>query len=204
MWGWQVTVPSSVDAAKWEQTFEVYVEDKYDLQVKSFMDQANPWAYQGITARMFESTRKGYWEADEQTRQKLATEYIESVLEHGISCSDNTCDNPLLHKEIIDVAAPLLDPQLIEQFRQAIEHATQKTLEQQIAELEKLRQELLEGFEWEQMPAKVDGFRMEEIRKTIEQAGEPLPGALWYAVLFAAGVLVVFVLGVLIFRRRRR
>jgi cobaltochelatase CobN len=204
MWGWQVTVPSSVDAAKWEQTFDVYVEDKYDLEVKSFMDQANPWAYQGITARMFESTRKGYWDADEQTRQKLAEEYIESVLEHGISCSDNTCDNPLLHKEIIDVAAPLLDPAVIEQFRKAIEHVTLKTLEQQIAELEKMREQLLEGFEWEQMPAKVDGYRMEEIPPPVELTAEPLAGALWYAVLFAAGALLVFLLGMLIARRRRR
>jgi cobaltochelatase CobN len=42
MWGWQVTVPYSVDKAKWEQTYEVYVEDKYGMGLKEFFNKANP------------------------------------------------------------------------------------------------------------------------------------------------------------------
>jgi cobalamin biosynthesis Mg chelatase CobN len=44
LYGWQVTVPFAVDETKWPQTFEVYVEDKYGLQLKEFFDKANPWA----------------------------------------------------------------------------------------------------------------------------------------------------------------
>ncbi|MBE9541751.1 MAG: cobaltochelatase subunit CobN, partial [Proteobacteria bacterium] len=46
MWGWQVTTPFAIDETYWEQTYEVYVQDKYDLDLKEFFDENNPWAYQ--------------------------------------------------------------------------------------------------------------------------------------------------------------
>ena len=66
MWGWQVTVPYSVDKTKWEQTYEVYVEDKYKMDIKEFFNKSNPWAYQSITARMLEAVRKDYWQAGDK------------------------------------------------------------------------------------------------------------------------------------------
>ncbi|MFP4049656.1 MAG: cobaltochelatase subunit CobN, partial [Desulfovermiculus sp.] len=75
MWGWQVTTPQAVDKGKWKQTYEVYVQDKYGQDVKEFMNEANPWAYQSITARMLEAVRKGYWQAGNKVKKKLAAEY---------------------------------------------------------------------------------------------------------------------------------
>ncbi len=203
LWGWQVTVPDSVDDAHWNQTYEVYVEDKFDLGIKRFLDEANPWAFQSIAARMLESARKDYWKADDSKKQRLAKEYVESVLAHGASCSDNTCANPLLHTEVIDIATPILPPEVIERFRAELEKATHKTLEQQRAELEQLRRELLEGFDRETMPAKVDGYRMEEIRPPAPPEPEPVPGARWWAAAAAALITALIVVGFWWSRRRR-
>jgi cobaltochelatase CobN len=61
LWGWQVTVPEAVDGAKWQEMYETYVEDKFDLDIEQrFRDAENLWAYQSIVARMLEVVRKGY------------------------------------------------------------------------------------------------------------------------------------------------
>jgi len=60
MWGWQITTPQAVDDSLWEQSYEVYVEDKYHQDLKAFFNRQNPWAYQSMTARMLEAVRKDY------------------------------------------------------------------------------------------------------------------------------------------------
>jgi cobaltochelatase CobN len=56
----------AVGADKWQEVFEVYVKDKYEMDLTKFFDAHNPWAYQSLTARMLEAVRKGYWQPDEQ------------------------------------------------------------------------------------------------------------------------------------------
>ncbi len=51
LWGWNMTTPEKVDADKWQQTYEVYVKDKYNLNIKEFFSKAYPWAFQSITGR---------------------------------------------------------------------------------------------------------------------------------------------------------
>ena len=51
LWGWDATVPETVDDAMWQESFEVYVEDKHDLDMKAFFDASSPFAFQDITAR---------------------------------------------------------------------------------------------------------------------------------------------------------
>lgn len=80
LWGWQVTVKDAVDGDKWEEVYEVYVEDKYGLELKEFFDRASPWAYQSMTARMLETVRKDYWRPDEKITKKLAVEYAVNVV----------------------------------------------------------------------------------------------------------------------------
>jgi len=38
MWGWQATIPHAIGDESWQQTFEVYVEDKYDQDLKKFFN----------------------------------------------------------------------------------------------------------------------------------------------------------------------
>src|SRR5690606_16307332 len=94
----------TIDDAMWQETFEVYVRDKHGLDMKQFFDENSPFAFQDIAARMLETTRKGYWQADAETRATLVREYLESVAKHGIDCSDNTCGNPRLMEYVVEQA----------------------------------------------------------------------------------------------------
>ncbi|MDM7202800.1 MAG: cobaltochelatase subunit CobN, partial [Thermodesulfobacteriaceae bacterium] len=99
LWGWQVTVPEAVDAAKWNELYETYVLDKYGLNIKEMFRQSkNMWAYQSIVARMLETIRKNYWKPEKKIIETLAKEYAESVREVGLACCEHTCNNPMLTK----------------------------------------------------------------------------------------------------------
>ena len=129
LWGWQATTPELVDDAMWQQTFQVYVQDKYQLGLKEFFDRSSPFAYQDMTARMLETIRKGYWHADEQTRAQLLKEYIESVERHGVGCSEETCGNARLLKYVLDNAVKAGVPApAVDQFRAAMEKAIGRTI----------------------------------------------------------------------------
>jgi cobaltochelatase CobN len=123
LWGWQVTVPEAVDAAKWNEMFETYVEDKNGLDIKKlFKDAKNTWAYQSVVARMLETVRKGYWQPSQQVIETLSKEYAETAKEVGLACCDHTCNNPLLTEFTSSVlmSVPGLE-NLAKDFKQALE-----------------------------------------------------------------------------------
>ncbi|MEP7310867.1 MAG: cobaltochelatase subunit CobN [Acidobacteriota bacterium] len=124
LWGWNATVPETVDGAMWKETFDTYVEDKKNLGMKEFFEKSSPYAYQDMTARMVETVRKGYWNADAATTTKLLTEYIESVNAHGASGAELTTGNARLSKYVVEQAkaAGVPVPE-IEGFQRAMERA---------------------------------------------------------------------------------
>jgi cobaltochelatase CobN len=130
LWGWDATAPDTIDDAKWKETFDVYVQDKHNLQMQEFFEKNSPFAYQDITARMVETVRKGYWKADAATQKKLIEEYIASVNKHGASGSEVTTGNPRLQKYVLDegrrvgIPVPALDG-----FQKAMEQATATQIE---------------------------------------------------------------------------
>ena len=66
LWGWEATLPESVSDNDWNQIYDTYVMDKYQLDIKErFKKSGNLYAYQSILARLLETVRKGYWKADE-------------------------------------------------------------------------------------------------------------------------------------------
>ena len=147
MWGWQVTTPKSVDDDKWRQTYQVYVKDKYGQDIKEFMNENNPWAYNSITARMLESIRKGYWDAGENAKKKLASEYAMNVVKKGVACCDHTCNNPMLNQMVANIISMpgVMSPEMVEKFKLAMEQAAGKKLNKQVADRKKLLQELDKG-----------------------------------------------------------
>jgi cobaltochelatase CobN len=211
MWGWQVTTPKVVDAAKWEQTYEVYVEDKYGLEIEKFFNKANPWAYQSITARMLEAVRKGYWKADEKVKKKLAAEYALNVVEKGVACCDHTCNNPLLNQMVMNIISlpGVLSPEVAEQFKLAVEQAARKPLDQLVAEREEILKKLQEGLRKAAPGASdpvrdpseaVEGYKMEEMDQKDETTRLTSSGIQWAASLFVLLLIGLFVWG----SRRRR
>ena len=219
MWGWQVTVPYSIDKTKWEQTYEVYVEDKYGMNLKDFFNRENPWAYQSITARMLEAVRKNYWRADDKVRKKLAVEYAINVVEKEVACCDHTCNNPFLNQMVVNIISlpGIMSPEMVEKFKLAIEQAMGKALAQQVANRKKLQKRLNEGFRKNPLEpvgkisktglkqdadprpgAKtkaVEGYKMEELKSKDETTELSSSGVEWFASLFIIVIIGLFAFG---------
>ena len=96
LWGWDVTVPDLVTETMWNEVYDVYVSDKYDMGLKEFFDENNPYAYQVITARMLETSRKEYWHPTEEMKRELAEQFEESESDYGVTCCHHTCGNLFL------------------------------------------------------------------------------------------------------------
>lgn len=70
-WGWQVMDRKVVRDDQWQQFHEVYIKDKYNLDMKAWFEQSNPTAMAQIAERMLEAIRKDYWKASEETKKEL-------------------------------------------------------------------------------------------------------------------------------------
>jgi cobaltochelatase CobN len=128
LWGWQVTTPKEVSKEMWEQAEQVYVEDKYGMKLKEFFKENSPHAYQAITARMMEVERKGYQKFDKEMLEKLAAEYIKSVAEMGMACSEHICDNVALNRfaaNIMSAPGMVTAPEM-KKFQQQVKQSTGK------------------------------------------------------------------------------
>ncbi|MBN7819354.1 cobaltochelatase subunit CobN [Bowmanella yangjiangensis] len=75
MWGWEVMTPEAVRDDQWQEFFDVYVDDKYQLDMKAFFEKHNADALAQMLERMLEAVRKGYWQADAQTLKRMLEEY---------------------------------------------------------------------------------------------------------------------------------
>jgi cobaltochelatase CobN len=214
-----------VDAAKWQQIFEVYVEDRYGRDIKKFFNAHNSWAYQSMTARMLEAIRKDYWQADERITRKLAVEYALNVVEKGVACCHHTCNNPLLNQMVVNIISlpGVLSPEMVEKFKLAIEKMAQKSLEMQIVDrkelvvklndrLDKMNrnapqeerktsadQELSEESPKTSSEA-VEGYKMEDMDVRDDTTVLSSSGIQWAASLFVLLVMGLFFWGM---RRRR-
>jgi cobaltochelatase CobN len=199
MWGWQATIPHAIGEESWQQTFEVYVEDKYNQELKKFFNKNNPWAYQSVTARMVEAIRKEFWDADEETEKKIVEEYVENVLEHGLSCSDNTCANPLMHEHVINVAVKFMSPEKIAKMKNMLKDVTKKDLQQQLKELKELKNELQKGFTGKQiqrdMNDSIQGFKMESMDQEKKQSSKGENRATLPAILFSIFIMIFLGIG---------
>ena len=205
LWGWDATVPETVDDAMWNESFAVYVEDRHDLDLKAFFDEHSPHAYQDITGRMVETIRKGYWAADDATTERLLREHVESVALHGVGCSEHTCGNPRLLRYVLEQGAVMNVPgPALEAYRAAMEAAIGADVETAAAAAE-------EFVRWnESRPAlttmNVEGFRMEASADAVEPLPVP-PGSgaddgLWTPL--RVGVPVLGLLAIWRWRRHRR
>jgi cobaltochelatase CobN len=119
LWGWTVVTPDMITDSMWNQVYDIYVQDSYDLGLKDWFNEVNPWARQSITARMLEVSRKDYWDAPETIAAELAKQYMEAVVEYGVTCCHHTCNNLLLNeymKGLMDVADVPIDQRLYEKF----------------------------------------------------------------------------------------
>lgn len=204
LWGWQVTTPFAVSGAQWEQIYEVYIKDKYNMELKAFFDKHNPWARQSMAARMLEADRKGYWKAPEEIKKDLARSYALDVMEKGVACCEHTCNNPMLQKFVTNIISlyGLLTPRELEQFKMTLAKAVGKTQEEHEADHSAVRQGLKDPMEknreeeavnTETKDKSVKGFEMVE-----EKAEETIitsSGSSWMVMVMALAVMGLVALG---------
>ncbi|CBL46182.1 Predicted CobN/magnesium chelatase [gamma proteobacterium HdN1] len=77
LWGWEVVSPETVRDDQWQEYKEVYVDDKYKLNVNEWFEKNHPTAQAQLIERMLEAARKEYWKTDAATLQQLAERYQE-------------------------------------------------------------------------------------------------------------------------------
>ena len=204
LWGWQVVTPFAVDGAKWQQIYEVYIQDKYGLELKAFFDENNPWARQSMAARMLEADRKGYWKAPEAVKKDLAKNYALNVIEKGVACCEHTCNNPMLQKFVANIISlyGLLSPQQLEQFKMTIAKAVGKTQAEHEAAHQKMRQALEKASEKNRQEEKVTARENEKkikgyemVEQEVERTQVTSSGASWMVMVIVALVLGLLVLG---------
>lgn len=97
-YGWNVMKPETIDDEMWDEIYNVYVKDKFNLNVVDFFERQSPAALQEMTAVMMETARKGMWNATDEQLNEIARLHTDLIKRHDPSCSDFVCDNPKLRE----------------------------------------------------------------------------------------------------------
>ena len=175
-YAWNVMKPSAIDDELWDEIFEVYVKDKYDLKVDEFFREQNPATLEEITAVMMETIRKGMWKATPEQIAELARVHTETVNKYGAACSGFVCDNAKLK----DFIASKADASAAAQYKQKIAEAREANLSDKDAKSVVLEKD-----------------KQNAIDETADTSGRRM-------ILIAAIALVVAIAAFLIIRRRRK
>lgn len=175
-YAWNVMKPSAIDNELWDEIFDVYVKDKYDLKVDEFFREQNPATLEEITAVMMETIRKGMWKATPEQIAELARVHTETVNKYGAACSGFVCDNAKLK----DFIASKADASAAAQYKQKIAEAREANLSDKDAKSVVLEKD-----------------KQNAIDETADTSGRRM-------ILIAAIALVVAIAAFLIIRRRRK
>lgn len=224
VWGWQAVTPENIRPADWKNLYEIYVQDRYRLNMKEFFAANNEWAFQSMSGRMLEAVRKDYWTPELPVRQSLAASYARSVIRQGMACCDHTCNNPILNQMVVNlISMPgVLSPDLVMKFQAAVEKAAARKLDDQVRERRELLKQL-DGFgksaekspktasakpsvktgkQKESAPSKseaapVKGFKMKSERANAEQTNLSSSGLKWTILAAVFALLAIFGYGCL-------
>ncbi|MBR0072576.1 MAG: cobaltochelatase subunit CobN, partial [Bacteroidales bacterium] len=99
-YGWNVMKPKAVDNEMWDEVYNVYVKDKFDLGVRNYFETTNPAALEEMTAVMMETARKGMWQASPEQLSDIAKLHTDLLNKYKPSCSGFVCDNAKLQQFI--------------------------------------------------------------------------------------------------------
>ncbi len=116
-YGWNVMKPSVIDDELWNDIYDVYVEDKFNLDIKNYFESKNPTAIQEITAIMLETNRKGMWKASKEQIKKIIDLHTEMISKYKPACTGFVCDNAKLSEFI---AQNIGDKQTANEYKQEI------------------------------------------------------------------------------------
>lgn len=83
-WGWTVMHPDGITDQQWQEFADIYVKDKYDMDMREFFEKSNPTNLAQIIERMLEAERKDYWQTDDETIKELVETYLEVKRDHSV------------------------------------------------------------------------------------------------------------------------
>ena len=137
-------------------------------------------------------------------KRELARTFAMNVIEKGVACCEHTCNNPMFQNYVTNFLslAGLLTPKQMDQFKTALAKASGKTLEEQMEEHKKVRQNLKKTIEQvqknEDAQAKtqaenIEGFEM--VEEKLEETSVSSSGSAWQVMVIVAGILVLLVVG---------
>ena len=124
-YGWNVMKPKAIDKEMWDEIYNVYVKDKFNLGVKEFFENQNPAALQEMTAVMMETALKGMWKASREQLKEIAKLHTELVNKYNAGCSGFVCDNAKLR----DFIAQNTDAQSAQAYKEKIQDVREKVTE---------------------------------------------------------------------------
>ncbi|WP_133406490.1 cobaltochelatase subunit CobN [Parashewanella tropica] len=137
MWGWEVMTPEAVRDDHWQEFFEVYVDDKYQMEMKKFFEEHNAEALAQIIERMLEATRKGYWTPDAETLKKMLETYTELANKHDVVTDNEKFTEYVQEQNAGFGLAPLAPGQAAPNANAASQAATQQVTGQKLEQVEK-------------------------------------------------------------------
>ena len=115
-YGWNVMKPKAIDQEMWNEIYDVYVKDKYNLGVQTYFEGKNPAALENMTAVMMETARKGYWKASPEQLKTIAGLHTGLVDKYGTSGGGFSDNNAKLQ----DFIAGNVSPQQASAYRQRL------------------------------------------------------------------------------------
>ena len=107
-YGWNVMKPKAIDQQLWNDIYDVYVKDKYNLGTQGYFEEKNPAALENMTAVMLETARKGYWKATPEQLKAVAGLHTDLIAKYGTSGGGFADNNAKLQDFI---AENVSDPQ---------------------------------------------------------------------------------------------
>ncbi len=146
-WGWQVVDPNVVRDDQWQEFYEVYVNDKLELNIDEWFEQTNPRSQAQMLERMLEANRKEYWQADAETLEHMIERYVDLVEKYDVFV-DNEKLREFVEQQANGFGLKAL-PSAVE-TPAANTEAAAEAVEVQGQKLEKVEQQQPEDKEWDQ------------------------------------------------------
>lgn len=86
-YGWDVMKPEAIDGQLWDEIYNVYIEDSFNLGVRDFLEAKSPSSLETITTTMLETARKGMWKASESQIATLSGLHSQLIANYNLSSS---------------------------------------------------------------------------------------------------------------------
>jgi len=135
MWGWEVMTPETIRDDQWQEMFEVYVDDKYQMDMRKFFEEHNAEALAQMLERMLEAVRKGYWPADAETLKKMVETYTELANQYDVATDNEKFTDYVSEQALGFGLAPLMTAQTLN--NSPIAAAPQEVSGQKLEQVEK-------------------------------------------------------------------